>query len=432
MRHEPALDRADRRQRRVPGNFGRAVEAGQPSSSRPRSSSWRPTRTTPSTSTGATGGTTTLVSTGPDGRQRRLWTRSRRGRPRDGTHVFFTTREALVARRHRLVAGRLRALRRHDDARLHRPSGGNGDAGADFAGISDDGKKVFFETPESLVAADTDTAQDVYERSGGTTTLVSTGPTGATATRDALFDGSSQDGSRVFFSTYESLVAADTDGGRTSMSARAARPRSTRSGPRAATAACAQASWASSDTGSRVFIETPERLNTADRQGQLNDVYESSGGTVTLLTPGGNDTAARRTPTSSAHPADGSKVFIRTEESLAARTPTTTRTSSSARRASLTLLRPAPRAATGRRTPSSPALRRRHPRLLRDRPRRWSRADTDTNTDVYERYGGTTNLLSTGPSGGNGAYDATFRAASTDGQRVFFRTAEALLSADTD
>ena len=36
------------------------------------------------------------------------------------------------------------------------------------------------------------------------------------------------------------------------------------------------------------------------------------------------------------------------------------------------------------------------------------------------------------PSAGNGVFDATFRAVSADGQRVFFRTAESLLAADTD
>ena len=72
---------------------------------------------------------------------------------------------------------------------------------------------MFFQTVESLVAADTDTQQDVYERSGGTTTLLSTGPTGGNGEPAASFGGSSADGSRVFFITDESLVAADTDTG---------------------------------------------------------------------------------------------------------------------------------------------------------------------------------------------------------------------------
>src|SRR5687767_14118625 len=60
-------------------------------------------------------------------------------------------------------------------------------------------------------------------------------------------------------------------------------------------------------------------------------------------------------------------------------------------------------------------------------------ADTDTSFDVYERSGGTTTtLLSTGPAGGNGTFDATFAGMSRDGQRVFLDSAEKLVATDTD
>jgi hypothetical protein len=58
------------------------------------------------------------------------------------------------------------------------------------------------------VLGDTDSAFDIYERSGGSTSHVSTGANGAS---DAFFDGNSADGSRVFFSTDESLAAGDSD-----------------------------------------------------------------------------------------------------------------------------------------------------------------------------------------------------------------------------
>ena len=41
-------------------------------------------------------------------------------------------------------------------------------------------------------------------------------------------------------------------------------------------------------------------------------------------------------------------------------------------------------------------------------------------------------LLSTGPTGGNGALSGTFRGSSADGTRVFFQTNESLVSGDTD
>jgi hypothetical protein len=70
---------------------------------------------------------------------------------------------------------------------------------------------LFFETAESLVASDTDTAADVYERFAGATTHISFGPAGGNAAIAALFSGASDDGSRVFFDTRESLMTSDTD-----------------------------------------------------------------------------------------------------------------------------------------------------------------------------------------------------------------------------
>ena len=61
-----------------------------------------------------------------------------------------------------------------------------------------------------------------------------------------------------------------------------------------------------------------------------------------------------------------------------------------------------------------------------------SPADTDSSVDIYERAGSTTTLISTGPAGGNGAFDADFYEASKDGSRAVFETNESLVSADTD
>ena len=53
---------------------------------------------------------------------------------------------------------------------------------------------------------DTDGMQDVYQRQGGTTTLISTGPLNANAPFPASFKGMSQTGTRVFFDTATNLV----------------------------------------------------------------------------------------------------------------------------------------------------------------------------------------------------------------------------------
>ena len=298
--------------------------------------------------------------------------------------------------------------------------------------ISSDGQKVFFETTESLVASDTDTMQDVYERSGGTTTLVSTGPNGGNGSLPATFDAASADGSRVFFSTDESLVAADTDGSQDvyersggTTTIHSIGPTGGNGGPRASFVG-------SSETGSRVFIETTERLNSvADRDGVARRVREHG----------------RR-----GHAADpGSERRQRRHERVLRRRIRR-------RHAGVRAHRGVHRRSGLRRPPGHIRAggRRRDPAVHRAGGWRGAvdahfagashdgthvfiqtvealvAADTDSSTDVYESYGGATSLLTSGPTGGNGAYDATFRGVSADGKRVFFRTAEALMSTDTD
>src|SRR6187551_3317032 len=78
-------------------------------------------------------------------------------------------------------------------------------ASASYKGSSVDGTIVFFETDEQLVAGDTDTKRDVYERSYNAeagiesyvTREVSLGPAGGNAAYNALFEKTSADGSVV-------------------------------------------------------------------------------------------------------------------------------------------------------------------------------------------------------------------------------------------
>jgi hypothetical protein len=91
------------------------------------------------------------------------------------------------------------------------PAGGNGSLSSQFRGASADGTRVMLQTFEALVAADTDARMDLYERTGAATTLLSTGPSGGNGAFNVAFSAVSQDGSRVFFRTAEPLVAADTD-----------------------------------------------------------------------------------------------------------------------------------------------------------------------------------------------------------------------------
>ncbi len=90
----------------------------------------------------------------------------------------------------------------------------NGAAGtARFYAASSNGTRVFFGSEENLVGGDADGINDVYERSGGQTTLVSAPGAGASGSPSgAFFEGASSDGTRVFFETEENLVGGDADG----------------------------------------------------------------------------------------------------------------------------------------------------------------------------------------------------------------------------
>src|SRR4029079_3517233 len=68
---------------------------------------------------------------------------------------------------------------------------------------SADGARAFFSTTERLVPGDLDDSKDVYERSGGTTTQVSTGLPGGNGNFGATLQAISADGSRAVFGTYE-------------------------------------------------------------------------------------------------------------------------------------------------------------------------------------------------------------------------------------
>jgi hypothetical protein len=71
-------------------------------------------------------------------------------------------------------------------------------------------------------------------------------------------------------------------------------------------------------------------------------------------------------------------------------------------------------------------------RVFFDTTEKLTAADSDSGTDLYERFANATTLLSIGPGGGNGGQAAFFDDSSLDGTRVFFDTKDGLTSADTD
>src|SRR6185312_3230335 len=157
---------------------------------------------------------------------------------------------------------------------------------ANYRGISADGEVAFFETDEQLVPGDTDTKRDIYERSyddgvgAYVTRQVSLGPAGGNDAYPALFEGASASGTRVFFSTEETLVPADTEhrldvyvrdleAGTTTLVSRGAPSCAPGCGNGDADAGFARAST----DGSKAFFVSNERLTAEDTDSAV-DVYE--------------------------------------------------------------------------------------------------------------------------------------------------------------
>ena len=140
----------------------------------------------------------------------------------DGEVVFFETEEQLVDADtdgftdlyvRDLTGGETTIVSAGEASCL--PGCGNGDFEVSRRGISADGTFAYFTTAESLSGADGDSAFDIYARDldGETTSFVSAGSCGGCGNGGAvpIFNASSADGTRVFFSSEEKLVEADTD-----------------------------------------------------------------------------------------------------------------------------------------------------------------------------------------------------------------------------
>jgi hypothetical protein len=310
----------------------------------------------------------------------------------------------------------------HSAARIN----GNGPFAATLRGASSDATRVWFETKEQLVPADTDSAQDVYERSAGETTLVSAGRINGNGPFDATFVGASTDGSRVFFQTAEQLNAADTDSvqdvyersagdtKRVSVSQINGDP-SSGNGPFGATFGGA------SDDGTHVFFETKEPLVVADTD-SARDIYERFGGNTKLVSSLAYRFRDALDATFRDASSDGSRVIFTTpngsNEDIYERVP------------QYSLPFSIEDNVTFKGASADGCY------LFYVTDFRIVSADTDSAQDVYMAGSCPSPLrnplMSAGQINGNGPIKAFFRGVSDDGTRVFFDTKEPLVSTDTD
>lgn len=346
------------------------------------------------------GGTyvTRQVSTGPTGGND-AYNALFEGNSPDGLKAFFSTEESLVAadkdKRTDVYMRELSGatvLLSVATASCTGTCGNSEAADANFIGASADGNVVFFSTNESLSEEDKDTAFDVYARNltTGKTELVSEAAPGCTGScgngsMPAVFEGSSEEGNIVYFTTTESLATADGDPfqdiyrrnlatGTTSLV--------TPSGACPAGLECDALFRGTTPDGGSVFFLTTQPIDPADGD-EESDLYAWSAGDVELVSQPDSSCLActneHQPATFAAASADGTKVIFQTSEVLAS-------------------------------------------------------GDGNTSTDVYERdlVSETTTLISPSGTCPLTSCNSEYRAASSDGNLVFFQTAERLDGADTD
>lgn len=388
----------------------------------------------PCGSAGADHNTIERISTGPIGGNGTV-SATFRGASADGTRAVFQTSEKLVAADTDSATDVYERAGGVTSLVSTGPAGGNGAFSATYAGLSATGARVVFRTAEPLVATDSDEAVDLYERAAGVTTLISTGSSGGNADFNAIFNAISEDGSRVFFSSDERLISADNDnesdiyqrtGGATTLVS---------TGPADANLGVPATFAGMSRDGTRVFFHSDEPLTSSDFD-NTQDVYERTGTTTTHVSIGpaggnGNEDFDYDAAFEGAS-ADGTRVWLYTDEVLTA--DDTDVAGDVYQRAGGTLVRlsTGPAGGNGAQHAFFGGASDDGTRVFFDTQESLTAGDTDAATDVYERTGGTTTLVSTGPAGGNGAFFSSFQAVSSDGARVIFHTAEPLVPGDSD
>jgi hypothetical protein len=377
---------------------------------------------------------TELVSTGPAGGNGAT-AAVYRGASEDGTRVLIQTSEPLVSADTDASTDVYERSGGSTTLLTTGPNGGNGANSATFAGTSADGSHVFFRTSEKLVVSDTDSAVDVYERSGGQTTLVSTGPSGGNGAFNAIFDHVSRDGLRVLFDTSESLVGTDTDPSRDVYERYGGTTTRVSTGPNGGNGTFDAFFDGASEDGTHVFFDTDEPLAGTDID-PMRDVYERFGGATTHLSigpAGGNgnldfDYDAFFDGAS----ADGAKVWLHTDEVLVATDTDTENDVYERSGGSIQLASVGSAGGNGPYGAFFDGASRDGSHVFFDTQEPLESGDTDPAYDIYDRSGGSSTLVSTGPNGGNGNFYAAFQRVSDDGSHVFFHTSEALVSGDLD
>jgi hypothetical protein len=336
------------------------------------------------------------------------------GNSADGTRMFFQTAENIPGTGD--TDDQNDIYQAQDGAITLLTGNGAGGNNLFFDFATADGTRLLFDTDQNVPGTgDTDGLNDVYQAEAGTITLLSgSNPVGSGGT-DAFFEGASADGSRVFFDTDENISGSGDVDGEEDVYQATGGAITLLTG--SVTGTGAFFNDASAD-GTRVFFDTDENVAGAGDTDGLDDVYQVDAGVTTLLT--GNNPAA-----SGGHVAnlnavsdDGTRIFFSTTENI----PGTGDSDGSpdiyqAVGGAITLL-------TGNGAATFATFEHATAdgtRMYFETPENIAgTGDTDGAIDVYQAMGGVITLL----SGNGGASDASYRGASADGTRAFFNTTE--------
>ena len=352
----------------------------------------------------------------------------------DGRHVYFGTPEPLLAS-DTDAAGDVYDF--GPAGLVHVSDGPGPDAAgfsAEFVRASADGSRVYFETREKLLPADTDDSTDVYLRTTAGVVLLTDDPTGPDANMEAHLLDLTPDGSRLWFETRESLAATDTDANSDvyERDPSGALTHITRdpSGPQADI----NAYYAGhSSDGTRVAFSTEESMAATDTDTAADVYVRQPGGTLVHVTDGPGPDANLNAGTN-ALSADGTSALFTTSEPLA---PADTDTAADGYlrlpSGALVLVTDDP---TGTDDALGVTILAASPdlsRIVLTTNERLAPTDTDTAYDVYERLAdGSLVHLSDDPTGPDANLDAISQRLSPDVRRVYFTTDESLSPADTD
>jgi len=310
-----------------------------------------------------------------------------------------------------------------------------------FVSQTPDGASVFFYSKASLVAEDADTARDLYMSRDGSTTLISTGPTDdgkaishRYGTRvDPFGPVSTADGETAVFTTAASLTADDNDEGADDIYLRSGSTTTLVSGTGASLGSESARLEGQSDDLGTIFFETNEALDPADTNG-ARDVYRWKNGSISLaaLNPEGDAFANGSSYLDAS--TDGAKAFFYAWES-----PGFTTGEIYERSAGTTTRLSAPGTDyqpwsdwVGASDDGSKAYFDSKRPLADD-------DDDGGKVDLYMYENGTLTLISADPSSAD-AEDATAapepldrgEPISKDGSRVYFRSTQSMSPDDTD